>query len=65
MANLDILTYGFAFLSDQGMLGWSTISLLTVGDRRILIDTGPAARRPLLLGALKDNNLGLQTSTPL
>ena len=36
MANLDILTYGFAFVSDQGALGWSTISLLTVGGRRIL-----------------------------
>ena len=27
MANLDILTYGFSFVADQGGLGWSTISL--------------------------------------
>ena len=36
MANLDILTYGFALESDQGSFGWSTISLLTVGERRML-----------------------------
>ena len=60
MADLDILTYGFAFLSDQGGLGWSTVSLLTVGGQNILIDTGPASRRPMLYQALQDRNLGLE-----
>lgn len=60
MANLDVLTYGFSFVTDQGGLGWSTISLLTVGDRHMLIDTGPASRRPMLLQALRRHNLTLE-----
>ncbi len=60
MSNLDVLTYGFAFTSDQGGLGWSTISLLTTGNRRILIDTGPASRRALLADALRSRNLGFE-----
>ena len=60
MANLDILTYGFAFVSDQGSLGWSTISLLTVGERHILIDTGPASRRPLLHKAIASHNMDFE-----
>jgi N-acyl homoserine lactone hydrolase len=56
-ANVDVLTYGFAYASDQGSMGWSTISLLTVGNRNIVIDTGPASRRPLLHQALKSRNL--------
>ena len=57
MANLDVLTYGFAFVSDQGSFGWSTISLLTVGERRMLIDTGPASRRANLVKALASLSL--------
>ena len=57
MAELEVLTYGFAFTSDQGLLGFSTISLLTVGSRRILVDTGPASRRALLYKALETRGL--------
>ena len=57
MAKLQVLTYGFGFTSDQGCFGWSTISLLRVGDRNILIDTGPASRRALLGNALKDHGM--------
>ena len=57
MAKLQVLTYGFGFTSDQGGFGWSTISLLRVGDRNILIDTGPASRRALLVNALKDHGM--------
>ena len=57
MANLDVLTYGFAFVSDQGSFGWSTVSLLTVGTRRMLIDTGPASRRANLVGALTSHSI--------
>ena len=57
MAKLQVLTYGFGFTSDQGGFGWSTISLLRVGDRNILIDTGPASRRALLGNALKDHGM--------
>jgi N-acyl homoserine lactone hydrolase len=60
MANLDILTYGFSFTSDQGGFGWSTISLLTVGNRHLLIDTGPASRRGLLQQALQGRKLGFE-----
>ena len=57
MANLDVLTYGFALESDQGGLGWSTVSLLTVGDSHMLIDTGPASRRPMLQQAVRSHGL--------
>jgi len=57
MARLDILTYGFAFISDQGTFGFSSISLITQGYRKILIDTGPASRRQLLYKALESKNL--------
>ena len=60
MANLDILTYGFSFVSDQGTLGWSTISLLRAGDRNMVIDTGPASRRALLLQALGSHGLSVE-----
>ena len=57
MLKLDILTYGFAFSSDQGNFGFSSISLLTLGSRHILIDTGPASRRVMLHKALQSRNL--------
>ncbi len=58
MDNLEVLTYGFALTTDQGSFGYSTNSLLTVGNTRILIDTGPASRRSVLNRALLDRNLG-------
>lgn len=60
MANLDILTYGFSFTTDQGGLGWSTISLVTAGRQNIVIDTGPASRRPLLYRALRERGLDFE-----
>ena len=60
MVNLDILTYGFAFTSDQGALGYSTVSLLETGNRRILIDTGPASRRGWVYQALGDRGLSIE-----
>ena len=59
MANLDILTYGFSFMSDQGAFGYSTVSLLEVGTRRIVIDTGPASRRGWVLKAMESRGLEL------
>lgn len=56
-ATLDILTYGFSFVSDQGAFGYSTVSLLETGDRRILIDTGPASRRAWVYQALRSRDL--------
>jgi N-acyl homoserine lactone hydrolase len=58
MDNLEVLTYGFALSSDQGAFGYSTNSLLTVGNNRILIDTGPSSRRNVLYRALESRNLG-------
>ena len=60
MANLDILTYGFSFTSDQGGFGYSSVSLLEVGSRRILIDTGPSSRRAWVLKALQTRGLELE-----
>ena len=57
MATLDVLTYGFALNTDQGSFGYSTNSLLRVGNHNILIDTGPSSRRPFLYRAL--TNFGL------
>ena len=60
MTDLDVLTYGFSFVTDQGNLGWSTISLLKAGRRNIVIDTGPASRRPLLYRALRERGLDFE-----
>ena len=57
MADIEVLTYGFALTSDQGAFGYSTNSLLTVGNQRILVDTGPSSRRPWLFRALQSKNL--------
>ncbi len=52
-----MLTYGFALTSDQGAFGYSTNSLLTVGNHHILVDTGPSSRRAWLYKALQSKNL--------
>lgn len=57
MANVDVLTYGFALTSDQGAFGYSTNSLLTTGSHTILVDTGPSSRRAWLYRALQSKNL--------
>ena len=57
MTSLEVLTYGFALTSDQGAFGYSTNSLLTVGNQNILVDTGPSSRRTVLYKALASNNL--------
>jgi len=56
-ANIDVLTYGFSFNSDQGSFGMSTNSLVTVGDRTIVVDTGPSSRRVWLHKALESKGL--------
>ena len=60
MTTLNVLTYGFALLTDQGNVGYSTVALLEAGDRRILIDTGPAARRMSLFQALDARGLSVE-----
>ncbi len=60
MSKIDVLTYGFALVTDQGNVGYSTVSLVESGSRRILIDTGPASRRLWLLKALESRNLGFE-----
>ena len=57
MAKLEILTYGFALVSDQGSFGYSTNSLITVGNQTILVDTGPPSRRALLHKALESKGM--------
>ena len=57
MPNLEVLTYGFGLNTDQGSVGYSTISLLKVGNRNIVVDTGPASRRGLLFKALQARDL--------
>ena len=57
MADLDVLTYGFAFVSDQGSFGWSSVSLVTIGDRKLMIDTGPSSLRVMVYGALQNRSL--------
>ena len=57
MATLDVLTYGFALNTDQGSFGYSTNSLLRVGNHNILIDTGPSSRRAFLYNALRARDL--------
>ena len=57
MSDIDLLTKGFSFDSDQGMFGWSSVSLIKSGNTNVLIDTGPASRRKLLIDTLADKNL--------
>ena len=57
MTKLDVLTYGFSFISPEGGFGWSSISLLQVGEQNIVVDTGPASRRGLLWSALDSRGL--------
>ena len=57
MTDIDVLTYGFSLVSDQGPFGFSTISLLNVGDQHILVDTGPASRRTMLVRTLQARGL--------
>ena len=57
MTDIDVLTYGFSLVSDQGPFGFSTISLLTVGDQHVLVDTGPASRRTMLVKTLQARGL--------
>ena len=57
MTKLDVLTYGFSFISPEGGFGWSSISLLQVGNQNIVVDTGPASRRGLLWSALDSRGL--------
>ena len=57
MAEIEVLTYGFALNSDQGAFGYSTNSLVTTGNHNILVDTGPSSRRPWLFRALQSKNL--------
>ena len=57
MANVEVLTYGFSFGSDQGAFGLATNALLTVGNQTIVVDTGPSSRRSWLYDALQSKNL--------
>ncbi len=57
MADIEVLTYGFSFNSDQGSFGMSTNSLVTVDGQTILVDTGPSSRRAWLYRALESKNL--------
>ena len=57
MANIEVLTYGFDFGSDQGSFGFSTNALVTVGNQTIVVDTGPSSRRSWLHRALESKNL--------
>ena len=57
MANVEVLTYGFSFGSDQGAFGLATNSLVTVGNQTIVVDTGPASRRGWLHTALEEKSL--------
>jgi len=56
-ANIEVLTYGFSFNSDQGSFGMSTNSLVTAGDQTIVVDTGPSSRRVWLHKALESKGL--------
>ena len=57
MADIEVLTYGFSFGSDQGSFGLATNALLTVGNQTIVVDTGPSSRRSWLYDALESKNL--------
>ena len=55
---LEILLDGAPVTSDRGFAGVSTITLLTSGETRVLVDTGGIGDRPLLLDRLEGLGLG-------
>ena len=57
MAKLEVLTYGFTLMTNQGSVGYSTNSLLSYGNQTILVDTGPPSRRGLLVESLKEHGM--------
>jgi glyoxylase-like metal-dependent hydrolase (beta-lactamase superfamily II) len=56
-ASVDVLLNGLNFRSDQGTFGFCSITLITAGDKRILVDPGHVGRRVHLLEALQKRGL--------
>jgi glyoxylase-like metal-dependent hydrolase (beta-lactamase superfamily II) len=54
---VKILLPGFPGKADLSYLGWSTVSLVEVGDKRILFDTGGQGARTQLTAALGAHGL--------
>jgi N-acyl homoserine lactone hydrolase len=55
--SVDVLFYGFPGKANNTFLGWSTIALVKTAGKNILVDTGGAGARPMLLQALKERGL--------
>jgi len=53
----SVLLPGVPVSSERGALGWCTVSLIRLGDRLILVDTGSYGDRAVLLEALKSREL--------
>ena len=59
-ATIDVLLNGLNFRSDIGTFGFCSITLITVGDKRILVDPGHVGRRVHLLEQLEKRGLTTQ-----
>lgn len=60
----DILIEGYPGISaSNGGLSWSTVGLVSAGERRILVDTGPIGARALLRQRLADRGLACDDVT--
>ena len=53
MPEVELILTGFNVHTDQGRMGYCTVSLIR-GEQNILVDTGHHGRRQLLLQSLKD-----------
>lgn len=56
MPSLEVILQGFGLGTDQGRLGFCTVTLIR-GTRNILVDAAHVGRRDLLLTKLKEHNV--------
>src|SRR5690625_1857431 len=58
MFNYDIFVHGvFGKSSTHGGLGWSSITIITIKNKHIIIDTGSFGARKILLNKIEQRGL--------
>ncbi|MGX7680822.1 MBL fold metallo-hydrolase [Jatrophihabitans sp. DSM 45814] len=62
--NIDVLIAGYPGISESnGGLSWSTVGIVQLGNRNVLIDTGPVGARGLLRRRLSELHLACEDIT--
>ncbi|KEJ92970.1 MBL fold metallo-hydrolase [Synergistes jonesii] len=61
--SIEILIAGFPGKADVAYLGWSTVALLHLKERLVLLDTSNAGARPMLISALRERDISFSAIT--